>query len=80
MTPLAETILRTATEALADRDEAPHSARVLREYQEDARAVAVAVLAALGGSKGKPGLAPFRSLVSQQLLLLADEIEEAGKA
>jgi hypothetical protein len=80
MTPLAETILDAATKALADQDGAPHAARVLREYQEDARAVAVAVLVALGGSKRRHGLAPFASAISQQILELADEIEEAGRA
>jgi hypothetical protein len=79
MTPLAETILEAATKALADQDGAPHADRVLREYEEDARAVAVAVLVALGGSKKRHGLAPFASAISQRILELADEIEEAGR-
>jgi hypothetical protein len=78
MTPLAETIVDAATKALADQDRAPHAGRVLREYQEDARAVAVAVLLALGGSKKRRGLAPFASSISQQILELADEIDKGG--
>jgi hypothetical protein len=79
MTPLAAAIIEAATKGLADQDGALHAARVLREYQEDARAVAVATLVALGGSKPKQGLAPFASVISQQILELTDEIEEAGR-
>jgi hypothetical protein len=79
MTPLAQSVLSAATKALAEQDDAPHSARILREYRGEARAVAIAVLVALGGEKGKPGLLPFKNTTSQQILELADEIEEAGE-
>jgi hypothetical protein len=47
-------------------------------YQEDARALTVPVLAALvDGGRGK-GLA-VASPITQQILELTDEIDEAGK-
>jgi hypothetical protein len=80
MTPIADTVLRAATLALTARKTPSVDEEVLRGVQEDARAAAVAVLVALGGSKQKAGLAPYSSSIAQQLLHLADELEEAGYA
>jgi hypothetical protein len=57
MTRLDETMLDATTRALPEQDSAPRAGRVLREYQENARAMAVAVLAALGGTMESLGLA-----------------------
>ncbi len=74
MTPLADAILIAATVALTQRDTLAENA--LRDRREDARAVAVAVLVAIGGAKGKPGMLPFTNGLSQKLLALADELDE----
>jgi hypothetical protein len=75
MSALAEVILEAATAALAGRDGGKPTGR---EYREDARAVAVAVLAAVGGAKRKRGMLPFQNGISQQILALADELEGEG--
>ena len=79
MTALSDQILSAATEALAKRrDTALPEDGLAHPLREDARAVVVAVLAALGGEKGKPGILPLHHGVSQSLLAMADELEAAG--
>jgi hypothetical protein len=79
MTPLAEAVLNAATAALDDRyGLAPVEGQV-RGGREDARAVAVAVLVAIGGAKGKPGMLPFTNGLSQKFLALADELDDEGE-
>lgn len=56
LSPLAAQIVEAETQAFADGDRAPHSARVLHSYQTDAMAVAVAVLIRLAARKGYFGL------------------------
>ena len=75
MSALGETVLNAAMEALLTRDNVHLTDRVLSERGEDARAVTVAVLVALGGAKGRQGLLPFRTSLSQTLLGMADEME-----
>ena len=79
MTPLAAAILEAATSALAHHGAAPVTEGVLSNCREDARAVAVAVLVAIGGAKGRSGLLPFHNGISQKLLALADELEDEGE-
>jgi hypothetical protein len=62
MTPLVEAILQAVTQAVVRPDHMPMAVRMLREHREGGRAVAVAVLIPLGGSKGKPGVRLFCSL------------------
>ena len=78
MTPLAEAVLEAATSALAHHGAAPVTEGVLSKCREDARAVAVAVLVAIGGAKGRRGLLPFNNGISQTLLTMADELEADG--
>ena len=78
MTPLADAVLEAATAALQDRESGP-SDGAPRAYREDARAVAIAVLVAIGGAKGKPGMLPFTNGLSQKFLALADELDAEGE-
>ena len=78
MTNLGEAVLKAATEALSERVETDAAAGVLGSRREDARAVVVAVLAALGGAKERRGLLPFRTSLSQTLLAMADDLEAEG--
>ncbi len=78
MMPLATSVIEVATRALARDETSPLTEAVLSRYREDARAVVVAVLARLGGKKGEPGLLPYQNAASQQLLQMADEVEEEG--
>ncbi len=75
MSPLADAVLSAAICALARCDAAPLK-EAFRERDEDARAVAIAVLVALGGAKGAKGMLPFSSSLSQKLLSIADELDE----
>jgi hypothetical protein len=75
MTPLADAVLDAATAALARHDASPLADGPLRQRREDARAVAVAVLVAVGGAKGRPGMLPFTNGLSQKFLALADELD-----
>ena len=78
MTISGEAVLEAATEALSKRADAHSTAGALGSRREDARAVVVAVLVALGGAKGRQGLLPFRTSLSQTLLGMADELEAEG--
>lgn len=77
MSPLAAQVVEAATQALADRDRAPRSARALHSYQTDAMAVAVAVLIRLAGRKGYFGLDEDHSACAADILRLAKEIDGA---
>ena len=79
MTPLAAAILEAATAALAHRGGVPVTERMLSDCREDARAVAVAVLVTIGGTKAKPGLHPFPTRQSQEILSLADDLDGDGE-
>ncbi len=78
MTPLADAILSAATCALARCDALPLKG-ACRERDEDARAVAIAVLVALGGAKRTSGMLPFASGLSQKLLSIADELDDGAE-
>ena len=78
MTILSEVLLQAATEALSKRVDTDQAAGSPGSRREDARAVAVAVLVTLGGAKGRQGLLPFRTSLSQTLLAMADELEAEG--
>ncbi len=79
MTPLAAAILEAATTSLAHRRGTPITECTLSDCREDARAVAVAVLVTIGGTKGKPGLHPFSTRLSQDILSLADDLDSDGE-
>jgi hypothetical protein len=75
MTPLADAVLEAATAALDDRGASGSTNTGARDSRADARAVAIAVLVAIGGAKGKPGMLPFTNGLSQKFLALADELD-----
>jgi hypothetical protein len=75
MTPLADAVLKAAMAALSQRAGEPLDESALRERREDARAVSIAVLVAIGGAKGKPGMLPYTNGLSQKFLALADELD-----
>jgi hypothetical protein len=79
MTPLAEALIETTAQALAQVDRKPRTGRAARRYHEDAQEVLVAILARLGGSKGEPGLFGFASTPAQMILSMADEIDERSE-
>ena len=69
MSPLSQAVLEAATAALAE------TAPELNECRNKARVVAVAVLATLGGNRGKQGVVNITSAVAQRLLSMADELD-----
>jgi hypothetical protein len=75
---LADALVDAAIKAMSFRDEFPLSEKATEERRDLGRKVAVAVLSRLGGKVGEQGLLAFTSTVSQQILVLADQIEEGG--
>ena len=69
MSPLSQAVLEAATAALAK------ATPELGDCREQARAVAVAVLATLGGAKGRPGVVNLASALAHRLLSMADELD-----
>ena len=74
MTPLADAVLKAATTALAHRAAMPVTEGTLSDCRDDARAVAVAVLVTVGDVMAKPGLHPFRTHHSLEILSLAEDL------
>jgi hypothetical protein len=75
---LADSLVDAAIKAMSFGDESPLSEKAMEERRDLGRKVAVAVLSRLGGKVAEQGLLAFSSTVSQQMLVLADQIEESG--